>query len=47
MYRGEVAVDDAGYDGPKRLERYSEAQLVIQLPHAYSEKRIRLDRGEL
>jgi hypothetical protein len=47
MYRGEVAVDAADYDGPKRLERYNEARLVIQLPHAYSEIRVPLDGGEV
>jgi hypothetical protein len=47
MYRGVITDDDAGYDGPKRLERYSEAQMVLQLPHAYSEIRISLDGGEV
>jgi hypothetical protein len=47
MYRGEIAVDAADYEDPKLLERYDEARLIIQLPHASSEISVRLDGGEV
>ena len=40
-------MDAADHEDPKLLERYNEARLIIQLPHASSEIRVRLDGGEV